>query len=155
MKKYVLLITLALIVAPLVAAGCVSPSSSSPSPSPATSTSTATATVSPRAAVSASPTASPTGAATASPTASQQSYSITLVNYAFQPSSMTIPRGATVRWTNTAQTVHTVTSDTGVWDSGNLNPGQTYSRQFNDAGTFPYHCNYHRSLGMTGTITVQ
>jgi hypothetical protein len=48
---------------------------------------------------------------------------------------------------------HTVTSDTGVWDSGNLSPGKSFSFTFNQVGTFPYHCNIHSS--MTAKIVVQ
>lgn len=160
MKRYLLLITLVLIVAPLVTAGCASPSNPSPSPSTASSTATSsakvttsTAAASPSAVASASPTASPTGAATASPTASQQTYTVAIVNFAFQPSTMTIPRGATVMWRNDGAVTHTVTSDTGAFNSGNLSPGATFTHQFNQAGTYPYHCTPHPF--MTGTITVQ
>jgi len=33
--------------------------------------------------------------------------------------------------------------------------GATYEHTFAQAGTFPYYCSVHFSLGMTGTITVQ
>jgi len=39
----------------------------------------------------------------------------------------------------------------------NLGPfalGQSVVLAFPTAGTFPYHCNAHRSLGMTGTVQV-
>jgi hypothetical protein len=42
---------------------------------------------------------------------------------------------------------------TGVWDSGNLSPGKSFSFTFNQVGTFPYHCNIHSS--MTAKIVVQ
>ncbi len=79
--------------------------------------------------------------------------SITMKGLAFNPSSLTISKGATVTWTNDDSTTHTVTSDTGAFDSGNLSPGATYTRQFNDTGTFPYHCTIHPF--MKATITVQ
>ncbi len=79
---------------------------------------------------------------------------VSMKNIAFNPSSLTINKGASVTWTNDDSTTHTVTSDTGVWDSGNLSPGQTYTRQFNDTGTFPYHCSIHVGQGMKGTIIV-
>ncbi len=156
MKKYFLLITLVLIIAPLAIAGCVSPSNTSPSPSIAASTATSfataaisTPTASPRAAASSSPTPTPTAA----PTASQQTYAISIVDFAFQPSTMTIPRGATVMWHNNAPTTHTVTSNTGAFSSGNLAPGATFTHQFTQAGTYQYHCSIHPF--MTATITVQ
>ncbi len=79
---------------------------------------------------------------------------VSMKNIAFNPSSLTINKGATVTWTNDDSTTHTVTSDTGLWDSGNLSPGQTYTHQFNDTGTFPYHCSSHVGQGMKGTIIV-
>lgn len=84
---------------------------------------------------------------------SAQTASVTIVDFAFQPAAITVPVGTTVTWTNRGQVVHTTTSDTGVWDSGLLNPGGTFSRQFTQAGTFAYHCNVHPS--MTATVVVQ
>ncbi len=79
--------------------------------------------------------------------------SVTMKGLAFNPSALTINKGANVTWTNDDSTTHTVTSDTGAFDSGNMNPGATYTRQFNDTGTFAYHCTIHTF--MKGTITVQ
>ncbi|MGA2884012.1 MAG: plastocyanin/azurin family copper-binding protein [Halobacteriota archaeon] len=153
MKKYVLLITLALIAAPLVIAGCTSPASPSPSTATSTLASSAppaanTAAASPSVTASVSPTISPTAAT------NQQTYSVSIISYAFQPSTLTIPRGATVTWTNNAPIAHTVTSDTGAFGSGTLSPGATYSHQFNQSGNYSYHCSIHPTL-MTATITVQ
>jgi plastocyanin len=87
----------------------------------------------------------------------------------FEPASMTVPRGATVTWRNTGQVAHTVTDDPSkavtaadaqlppgaqAWDSGNLNPGQTFSRTFDVPGTYKYFCQPHEAAGMLGTITV-
>ena len=84
-------------------------------------------------------------------TASQNS--IAMKGLAFNPLALTISKGANVTWTNDDSTTHTVTSDTGAFESGNLSPGNSFTRQFNDTGTFPYHCTIHPS--MKGTITVQ
>jgi Cupredoxin-like domain len=63
-----------------------------------------------------------------------------------------VKQGTTVDWQNKDNTQHTTTSDTpGIWDSGILSPGQSYSITFNSTGTFTYHCNIHP---MTGTIEV-
>ena len=59
--------------------------------------------------------------------------------------------GTIVTWQNKDNTQHTATSDSGIWDSGILSPGQSYSVTFNSTGTYPYHCNIHP---MTGTIQV-
>ena len=80
------------------------------------------------------------------------SSSVSIIDFAFQAAGISINVGDTVTWKNTGGVAHTATSDTNVFDSGNLNPGQSFSFTFNTAGTFPYHCNIHPS--MMGTINV-
>ena len=80
---------------------------------------------------------------------------IVMVNISFSPSTMTVKRGTTVIWKNNDSYTHTSTSDTGVWNTGDITPGSSKSVTFNTAGTFPFHCYYHQAMGMTGTITVQ
>jgi FtsP/CotA-like multicopper oxidase with cupredoxin domain len=58
----------------------------------------------------------------------------------------------TVSWGNHDSAVHTVTSDIGLFDSGNLNVGQSWSYTFQTPGTYHYHCTYH--AWMTGTVVV-
>jgi plastocyanin len=80
-------------------------------------------------------------------------HNISIVDFAFVPQVDTIYQGDTVQWTNNSvSTPHTSTSDVGVWNSGTLSPGQSFSFPFNSAGTFPYHCAIHTS--MHGTIIV-
>ena len=78
---------------------------------------------------------------------------VTIKSLAFNPSTLTVKQGANVTWGNADSTTHTVTSDTGLFDSGNLNPGDSFTHQFNATGTFPYHCSIHTV--MKGTIVVQ
>jgi plastocyanin len=78
---------------------------------------------------------------------------VMLINTSFSPAEKTITRGTTVRWTNHDPYAHTVTSNTNIFNSGNLDPGQTFDYTFNAAGTFDYHCNYHSSI-MKGKIIV-
>ena len=59
--------------------------------------------------------------------------------------------GTKVTWSNQDNTQHTSTSNTGLWDSGVISVGGSYSVTFNQTGTYPYHCNIHP---MTGTIEV-
>jgi plastocyanin len=77
---------------------------------------------------------------------------IKIAGFAFDPASVTVKVGTTVRWTNQDSATHSVTSDTGVWDSGSIAQGETYTRVFDTVGTFAYHCGVHPS--MKGTITV-
>ena len=88
--------------------------------------------------------------------ASAASHSVGATNYRFTPATLTITVGDTVTWTNqTSDTPHTTTANGGAWDSGTLNPGQTFSHTFTTPGTFAYHCQFHQSLGMVGTIVVK
>lgn len=70
---------------------------------------------------------------------------VEIKNFAFIPSNISISKGTTVTWAQNepGNILHTVTSDTKIWDSGILNPGQTFSRIFDKIGTFPYHCEIH------------
>jgi len=84
---------------------------------------------------------------------------VSMANLAFSPATLTLNLGDTVTWTNTDTGVpHTTTSSAGdpdTWDSGNMNPGQTYAHTFTHIGSDPYICTYHVMAGMKGTIIVQ
>lgn len=94
------------------------------------------------------------GGQTSQSTARQvQTSSVTIQNFAFMPSSITVPQGTTVTWTNHDSTAHTVTGDTsGGPSSSPIQPGQSYSFTFSNAGSFPYHCSIHPQ--MTGSVMV-
>jgi plastocyanin len=74
-------------------------------------------------------------------------------NYAYNPTPLTVTAGTTVTWTNKDNMAHTVTSDAGTFDSGDIQPGSTYTYTFDSKGTFTYHCTVHPY--MHGTVTVQ
>jgi LPXTG-motif cell wall-anchored protein len=89
--------------------------------------------------------------------ASAATSSVSIVDFAFSPATITIAPGDSVLWANNGNTQHTSSSDLGsgeTWDSGTLNPGGTFSHTFSNAGSFPYHCNFHPTT-MTGTVIVQ
>ena len=78
---------------------------------------------------------------------------VNIVDYAFEPATITVPVGTTVTWTNIGDRRHTVTAADGVsFDSGNLRPGETFQHRFAALGTFDYYCAIHPA--MTGTVTV-
>ena len=77
---------------------------------------------------------------------------VDIVNFAFDPTPLTVCTGDTVRWTNLDSAPHTSTSDTAVWDSGTLTTGQDYSFTFTSSGTYAYHCSIHPS--MTASVEV-
>jgi plastocyanin len=70
----------------------------------------------------------------------------------FEPGTVKVQPGTTVKWVNNGKHKHTVTSNDGRWDSGDLAPGATYSVTFTRPGTFSYFCRHHK--GMKGTIVV-
>ena len=85
-------------------------------------------------------------------------------NNSFSPKDLTVDSGDTVVWFNAGSAGHTTTSGggcspDGLWDSGGLGSGDSYSVVFGDAGvtqtgTIPYYCIPHCGTGMTGTVTV-
>lgn len=140
------------------------------SPTPARPASTATPSPAAAAAPAVSSVASPSPAAAASPVAGASAAVVNTTDaLKFEPASLTISKGTAVTWRNGSQTVHTVTDDptkatdkadaalpagAQPWDSGNLNPGQTFSHTFDVPGTYKYFCIPHEAAGMTGTIIV-
>jgi plastocyanin len=89
----------------------------------------------------------------ASPAPAASPIVVTIRDFAFKPSSLTVPIGTTVLWKNEDSAAHTATSLTGLWDSGNLDQGQSYTFKFTKAGSYDYVCNYHPN--MRATITVK
>jgi plastocyanin len=81
-------------------------------------------------------------------------------NNRFNPEALTVKAGTTVTWVNQDSYIHTVTSgksptdSSGLFDSGNLNGGKTFSFKFDKAGTYDYFCIPHFSMGMIGKIIV-
>ena len=72
---------------------------------------------------------------------------------AYVPGVVTVAVGNTVTWMNTDSVSHTSTSDPTGWDSGIVAPGAAFSRSFQSAGSFRYHCAIHP--GMIGTVVVR
>ncbi len=61
---------------------------------------------------------------------------------------LTADVGTTVKWTNLDKAPHTTTAgiperSTGLWNSGSLSQGGSFSFTFNEAGSFPYFCAIH------------
>ncbi len=77
---------------------------------------------------------------------------VNIQNFAFNPGLVAIGVGDTVRWTNNDFFFHSVTSNTLVFDSGMLAPGDQFSFTFNSADVFNYHCDFHTF--MTGSVEV-
>jgi plastocyanin len=93
----------------------------------------------------------PTAPSGSTPSA-PSSASVSIPGRSFSPASITIAAGGTVRWSNSDRDSHTVTADSGSFDSGILASGRTFSHTFSAAGAFAYHCEIHPD--MRGTVTV-
>jgi plastocyanin len=78
--------------------------------------------------------------------------SVAAKDNAFDPPTLTVQPGTTVRWENRGAHPHTVTSRDGKFDSGEIAPGSSYTYTFQTAGTYRYYCKLHK--GMEGTIVV-
>lgn len=81
---------------------------------------------------------------------------IDIVDIDFEPKDETVKQGVTVKWTNTGDLPHTVTKESGPgpdFDSGTLQPGDTYEETFTAPGEIGYLCTIHS--GQNGSLTVE
>jgi plastocyanin len=70
----------------------------------------------------------------------------------FSPNPVEVKVGETVTWINDDSGRHTVTSKDGVFDSGMMGKGQSFSFIFDKAGEYSYDCSPHPN--MVGTVVV-
>jgi plastocyanin len=73
--------------------------------------------------------------------------------FAYGPSTLTVKRGTTVRWTNADAAPHTVTDANGAFSSPQLGKGGTFARRFSRAGRVAYICALHPQ--MKGVVVVE
>ena len=85
-------------------------------------------------------------------TGSVSSNTINITNFAFDPNSITVKLGSTVRWVNRDSVPHRILFANGA-DSKILAPSQSWSNKFDQAGTFDYACTIHPT--MQGTVIVE
>lgn len=94
--------------------------------------------------------------ALASPAAQQEAVYMNDEVNSFDPFEIEVPVGTTVTWvSNPGPFIHTVTSDVGLFDSGFLYNGQTFSITFDTPGDYGYVCVPHLTLGMAGVVRVR
>src|ERR687889_579768 len=97
----------------------------------------------------------PTGAAEDASVESvpiQNAWSVNIGDNFFDPPQAAVEPGSTITWTNKGDEPHTVTADDGSFDSGRLNPGDSYTVAFGGQGTVTYHCEIHPE--MRGSVTI-
>lgn len=79
--------------------------------------------------------------------------SVNIQGNSFTPATLNAKVGDKITWTNNDGYDHTVTSDTGEFDSGHISSGQTFSFTFTKAGTFTYHCAIHTFMAAQVVVT--
>ena len=81
---------------------------------------------------------------------------IAIRNYGFHPDTIRVKPGTQVTWLNCEDAgfdAHTSTSQTGQWQSEYMDPGESWTRTFNEVGTFPFFCEPHPF--MRGVVLVE
>jgi plastocyanin len=91
-------------------------------------------------------------ASTPGPAQASGAKTVDINHFKFHPGKLEIGRGTKVVFTNSASIAHTAT-DRGVFDSGHIKPGHSFSVRFEHKGTFAYHCKIHPF--MHGKIVVR
>ena len=77
---------------------------------------------------------------------------VSIKRTAFQPATVSIVAGDSIRWRNDDTRDHQVVSTTGAFASPVLRPGRTYTFRFDVAGTYRYRDALNPSV--TGTVRV-
>jgi plastocyanin len=80
---------------------------------------------------------------------------VTIDNFSFGPTTLTVAPGTTVIWTNNDDDPHTVVSATEpkLMKSPPLDTGETFAYTFDKPGTYKYFCTVHPR--MQGTVVVR
>jgi plastocyanin len=73
-------------------------------------------------------------------------------DHAFNPAQLNIAPGTTVTFVNNDTEPHTATADSGLFDTGVLEPGYSFDVFLEGSGTVTYHCELHPD--MQGSIVV-
>jgi plastocyanin len=76
-----------------------------------------------------------------------------VMSWGYDNANLTIAAGQTVSWTNTGAQQHTVSADDTSFDSGLIDPGNTFSFEFDNPGIYTYHCTPHPWMQATITVT--
>lgn len=90
----------------------------------------------------------------------QTEVTVTVDDNFFAQKVIVVDAGTTVTWTNEGQQPHNVKpAEENAFssiDTGDLDPGASADRTFDDAGDFPYFCSLHGTAtnGQTGRIIV-
>lgn len=88
----------------------------------------------------------------ATPALAAKTHTVAMDGTRFIPETITVKEGDRVVWVNKDPFPHTATAD-GVFDSGSVAPGHSWTYVARNPGDFAYVCTFHP--GMKGTLVVQ
>jgi plastocyanin len=77
---------------------------------------------------------------------------VTIFDTGFYPVTIKVKKGDKLYWLNNGSSLHTVTSSSSVFDSGDIQPGGEFSYTFSQEGTYNYYCKKNQK---TGTVIVE
>jgi plastocyanin len=78
---------------------------------------------------------------------------ITIKDFMFAPTALTIKAGTTVTWVNEDEEPHTVVSATGLFRSQAIDTKESFAFKFDKPGEYHFICTIHPQ--MMGTVIVQ
>ncbi len=76
---------------------------------------------------------------------------LTIVDFGFSPTELSVTEGQTISITNTGDVSHTFTTDDDAIDQ-TISPGETVDVTLTGVASGGFHCRFHSQ--MTGTLTV-
>ncbi len=86
-------------------------------------------------------------------------HQVSMKNFAFDPREITIKVGDTVTWTNNEDPADLRTNKAhkiNEFNSGKMEPGESFSKTFDEAGIYKYEDAYHALyFEMKGTVIVE
>ena len=78
---------------------------------------------------------------------------VSVKEMSFNPATVTISVGDSVRWMNDDDRDHSVVAADKSFKSGNIRSGRSFTHRFEKPGKFAYGCGYHPR--MKGTVVVE
>lgn len=82
-----------------------------------------------------------------------RTHTVNIQGFVYVPSSLEVAVGDTIVWSNLDVVAHTVTADSGAFDSGNIAAGESWRYVATSAGSYSYLCTFHPT--MKGMLVVR
>ncbi len=90
--------------------------------------------------------------AAAMATSAHHAPTVSINDFRYQPATLTITAGETVRFVNRDQEAHTITASDNSFDSAGVDTNGAWTHRFTRPGRYTYFCELHPY--MKGTIIV-